>query len=119
MYGTSKTDKDLVFSADALLKLEQEMSKEEQRRWPLVMRPGMALPASASRPSAHRNSGNSSEAAVPLAKQQQGTARLTWQRYFHSQLAGVYSQLFHMKVPQTAQARSGAATVEHDFVFVR
>jgi hypothetical protein len=45
---------------------------------------------------------------------------LTWRRYFHSQLAAVYSLLFRTKVPLTAPGGSpaGAPPVQHDFVYI-
>jgi hypothetical protein len=120
VYGTSKTDKDLVFSADNLLLLAAQMPEAEQRKWPLVMRPGMPLP-----PIAAAAAGDSSccEGDALLGGQggglqQQQQQVLTWRRYFHTQFAGVYSMLFRSEVPQVAHSSSGAA-VEHDFVFVR
>jgi hypothetical protein len=125
VYGSSKTDKDLVFSADNLLLLEAHMPEAEQHKWPLVMRPGMRLPANAAAAAAAAGGSSCSESdpllgsqGGGLQQQQQQQQVLTWRRYFHTQFAGVYSMLFRSKVPQVARSSSGAA-VEHDFVFVR
>lgn len=48
VYGTGKTDRDLVFSAATLEALEQHLTPQEQQQYPLVMRPGMPLPNSSS-----------------------------------------------------------------------
>lgn len=110
MYGTSKTDKDLVFSSASLEALEQCLPPNEQQLYPLVMRPGMPLPQT------HSNSSQVHDGSSSSNKQ-----ALTWRRYFHSQLAAVYSGLFTMKVPRVAAGAGGptAAPVEHDFVFTR
>jgi hypothetical protein len=103
VYGTSKTDKDLIFSAATLEALERSLTAEQQQQYPLVMRPGMRLPRTCQCSSS------------PAAQQV-----LTWRRFFHTQMAAVYSGLFRSKVPQVAVApQQGAAPVEHDFVFVR
>jgi hypothetical protein len=123
VYGTGKTDKDLVFGAASLELLEQALPEHEQQQYPLVMRPGMRLPGSSS------SSGGSSAVLLASAsstparqqQQQQGAAQvLTWRRYFHTQMAAVYSALFRVKMPRVAAARDKAgAAVQHDFVFVR
>ncbi|WIA32225.1 hypothetical protein OEZ86_003073 [Tetradesmus obliquus] len=123
VYGTSKTDKDLVFSADNLLLLEAHMPEQERRSWPLVMRPGTPLPSTAAAAAAAGVSSSSrseSDALLdcPGGEQQPQPQVLSWRRYFHTQFAGVYSTLFRSKVPQLARRSNGAA-VEHDFVFVR
>jgi hypothetical protein len=129
VYGTSKTDKDLVFSADNLLLLEAQMPGADRRKWPLVMRPGMPLPSTAPTAAAAAAMGvsstaDSSEADVLLPsrggkqQQQQQQQVLSWRRYFHTQFAGVYSTLFRSKVPEVARSSTGAA-VEHDYVYVR
>lgn len=118
VYGTSKTDKDLLFSAATLEALEQHLTPDEQQQYPLVMRPGMRLPQVGS---SRVQRGDESE-MEPLQQRQQekGEPVLTWRRYFHTQMAAVYSMLFRKKVPQKAAARSpGGAAVEHDFAFVR
>lgn len=102
VYGTSKTDKDLLFSAATLEVLEKTLTAEEQQQYPLVMRPGMRLPRACSSPAA-----------------QPSQQVLTWRRFFHTQMAAVYSGLFRMKVPRVAAAPRGAAPVEHDFASVR
>jgi hypothetical protein len=117
VYGTSKTDKDLVFSAATLEALEQHLTPAEQQQYPLVMRPGMRLPRAACS-SSRVESGEQCD-REPLV-QQQGQQVLTWRRYFHTQMAAVYSLLFRKKVLQKAAGCSpGGADVEHDFVFVR
>eukprot|EP00775_Hariotina_reticulata_P013020 gene13020-13149_t len=143
VYGTSKTDKDLVFSAAALQCLEAALVKEEQQQYPLVMQPGMPLPqppvAGGNKPdsatSKHASSSSSSKAGskgiiteadkeagpdVPQPSILQGQQQcLTWRRYFHSQLAAVYSLLFRAKVPQVSPGVGlRAPLVEHDFVFL-
>lgn len=143
VYGTSKTDKDLTFSAAALELLEQHLSPNEQQLYPLVMRPGMRLPSvAASSPSgaaAHAAADGAVDTAdspaVGLlgqqhpegpqtacgsqAQHQQQQQVLTWRRYFATQLAAVYSSLFRQKAPRMAAGCGNAAPVEHDFVYVR
>lgn len=114
VYGTSKTDKDLVFSAATLEALEQHLTPSEQQQYPLVMRPGMPLPRAAVSSS---SSGGGQREEGREQQQQRGRQSLTWRRYFHTQMAAVYSLLFRMKVPQKAAGRHAA--VEHDFVFTR
>jgi hypothetical protein len=117
VYGTGKTDKDLVFGAASLELLEQALPAQEQQQYPLVMRPGMRLPGNSS--SVPLTSADStSDRQQP--QQQAGQQVLTWRRYFHTQMAAVYSALFRVKVPQVAAARDKAgAAVEHDFGFIR
>jgi hypothetical protein len=118
VYGTSKTDKDLVFSAATLEALEQHLTPAEQQQYPLVLRPGMRLPRAACSSSSRVEGGEQCE-MEPLV-QEQAQQVLTWRRYFHTQMAAVYSLLFRKKVPQKAAGCSpGGADVEHDFAFVR
>jgi hypothetical protein len=124
VYGTSKTDKDLIFSADNLLLLEASMPEAERSRWPLVMRPGMPLPSTAVAAAACSSSSTPSEADALLpgaakTQQQQQQQVMSWRRYFHTQFAGVYSTLFCSKVQQVAWSSATGAAVEHDFQFVR
>src|SRR5689334_4104886 len=103
VYGTSKTDKDLIFSAATLDALEQHLTLTEQQQYPLVMRPGMRLPQAGFSNSSSSSSGVGREGECekePLQEQQhQGQQVLTWRRYFHTQMAAVYSLLFRVKVP--------------------
>jgi hypothetical protein len=132
VYGTGKTDRDLVFSAATLEALEQHLTPQEQQQYPLVMRPGMPLPnSSSSSSSSSSRAAHTYEATAPAKQppqeassstqqeQQQGHV-LTWRRYFHTQMAAVCSGLFRMKVPHVAAAGGAEGTVvEHDFQFVR
>lgn len=115
VYGTSKTDRDLTFSSHALAALEAALSNTEQRAWPLVMRPGMPLPRTV------RSSDNRGGDTWPLLQQQQQQdGVLTWRRYLHTQMAAVYSSLFHATVPSVAPGvRCGGAMIQHDFVLVK
>lgn len=58
------------------------------------------------------------EAEPLLTSQQQQAGVLTWRRYYHSQLAAVYSMLFRVSTPQIAYAAKGAV-IEHDFRFLQ
>lgn len=136
VYGTSKTDKDLVFSADVLQLLEQALSVSEQQQYRLVMRPGMPLPSAAAaghkqgKNSRSNSSGADSGTLHEVAQQasdvdssssrqeQEQKQFLTWRRYYHTQLAAVYSRLFRLCVPQCAQG-PGGQVLQHDFCFVR
>lgn len=119
VHGSGKTDKDLVFSAATLGILEGNLTAEEQQQYPLVMRPGMRLPQTVNRAAGEVASSETSPAGNSSGQQQQQQV-LTWRRYFHTQMAAVYSSLFRVKVPRVAAARDPAgAAVEHDFVFVR
>ncbi|KAF8071189.1 fatty acyl-CoA reductase [Scenedesmus sp. PABB004] len=99
VFGTTKADRDLVFSTRALAALEAGLPPDERRRWPLVMRPAMPLPG-----------GDGGHGARGV---------LTWRRYFHSQLAAVFSSLFRVSLPRSAPGWRGGAAVEHDFAYVR
>lgn len=144
VYGSSKTDKDLVFTAHALQVLEQQMLVEEQQRYRLVMRPGMPVPgsaaaalddddASASKQASLASSVNSRDGHAgashdadadqqSLSSSRSAVGRqqrvLTWRRYYHSQLAAVYSMLYRTSVPKLAHTAAGTP-VEHDFAFVK
>jgi hypothetical protein len=127
VYGTSKTDRDLTFSAAALEALERRLPPAESAAHPLVMRPGMRLPSVLASSAGGRGSSSSSSgaplvAATPSSSSSSSSSSsaaaeqgvLTWRRYFHTQLAAVCSALFQVKVP-----RAAAGCVEHDFVFIR
>lgn len=120
MYGTGKTDKDLVFGAASLELLEQALPEHEQQQYPLVMRPGMRLPGSSSSSGSAALLASATSSSARQQQQQGASQVLTWRRYFHTQMAAVYSALFRVKVPRVAAARDKAgAAVEHDFEFVR
>lgn len=130
VYGTSKTDKDLVFCAATLESLEAHMPEHEQQQYPLVMRPGMPLPRTGVESSSKTNStaqgARTPEAAdaplaasgVPKTSRHQVSV-LTWRRYFHTQMAAVYSALYRMRVPRLATGSDPAGAIEHDFIFMR
>eukprot|EP00879_Flechtneria_rotunda_P026456 GHRR01028207.1.p1 GENE.GHRR01028207.1~~GHRR01028207.1.p1 ORF type:complete len:174 (+),score=51.83 GHRR01028207.1:211-732(+) len=131
IYGTSKIDRDLVFSAKSLQLLNSRLTTAEQQQYPLVMRPGMALPMPINQqpttdiskqhdPHTDKQQLLTSEPkvqAVIADGQQHPQQVLTWRRYFHSQLAAVYYHLYRLKVPQSAQGVTAVAPlIEHDFV---
>lgn len=94
------------------------------------MRPGLPLPSNVAEGGASGSgaSGGGGAAEEPLLGgggggdvSGGGRGVLTWRRYYHSMLAGVYTALFRSKLPRRKAGAGGpgAAPVEHDFVFVR
>lgn len=100
VHNRSETDFDLTFSTKTLVALESLLHPEERRRHLLVWRPVLG-----------RNGGGAAaggaEALAPIA------GDVCWQRYLHTQMAGIYCMLFGVEAPRNALKAEQAATEEN------
>lgn len=146
--NNSKTDRQLVFSTDALVALEAALDPAEASDYLLVWRPVTKRPgrgtsgagaAAAAKQAAGSATGSCRNGSgMPLGRAEAALAPvagdLTWKRYLATQMAGVYRAVFGVEVSQrqlpaaaaAAAARSGARQqpseeqyIVHDFVRIR
>lgn len=124
VHNNAKTDRDLTFSTHALIALEAALSPSDAPDFVIAWRPITGLTAASG--GCTSRSGRSARALAPMA------GDITWRRYVHTQMAGVYRMLYGVEVPRRklpAAAATAAATtgsdpaqdeyIEHDFVRVR
>jgi hypothetical protein len=110
VHNNAKTDRDLIFSTHGLCNLADRLDPAEADDFLLVWKP-------------RENKDRSGHLGAI-------DGGITWRRYVHTQMAGIYRMLFGMTVPQKGWALtegSGAAEVgarsdqgvQHDFKCVK
>ncbi|KAF8055926.1 fatty acyl-CoA reductase [Scenedesmus sp. PABB004] len=159
VHNNSKTDRDLVFSTHALVALEAALAPDESPAYLLVWRPMQRPGASAgagagagaakaggaaAKPGGGRKAGKGGAAkaagagaGAPLAGRAEAALApvggdVTWRRYVHTQMAGIYRLLYGVAVDPAkpmASALAAAAAgggelrpeafIEHDFVRIK
>lgn len=110
--NNSKTDRQLVFSTDALVALEAALNPAEAADYMLVWRPVTNRAATNTKGGSGKGSAPAlpltAAAAIPEGQLAPVKGDLTWRRYLNTQMAGVYRAVFGAEVPQR-QLTAGAA----------
>eukprot|EP00879_Flechtneria_rotunda_P002270 GHRR01002461.1.p1 GENE.GHRR01002461.1~~GHRR01002461.1.p1 ORF type:complete len:664 (+),score=233.63 GHRR01002461.1:802-2793(+) len=112
VHNNSKTDRDLTFSTQALIALEAALDPSEAAGCLLVWRPMI------NRSCGPKGSKERSTAAAPGGVLDHSCGALgpvagdvTWRRYLHTQMAGIYSVMFGTEVEQHKVMAKAAAQV--------
>lgn len=106
--NNSKTDRQLVFSTDALVALEASLDPSEAAEYMLVWRPVTNRGVT----TASRDHDREISAAAAVKSQLAPVhGDLTWKRYLNTQMAGVYKAVFGVEVPQRQPTAAAAAAL--------
>lgn len=135
VHNNAKTDRDLLFATHNLSAMASLLSPAESHEFLLVWKPTLAgADASSSSGSKRKgkkgrkgganNSSGSNTGTKPGSALAPVGGEISWRRYLHTQMAGVYRQLYGKAVEQVAEIPGAADNklmsgedliVRHDF----